>query len=117
MLHLQTSIHFQEIELAVSVGEELNRSGIRVSDCFGRLDCNFSHPLAHVGVNKRRRRFFQDLLMAALNRALAFSKVNAISVLISENLNFNMPRIRDCLFKVNFVASKSTIGFTLGRCE
>ena len=55
--------------------------------------------------------------MAALNRALAFSKVNAISVLISEDLNFNVPRIRDCLFKVNFVAPKGAFGLALGRCE
>ena len=57
-------------------------------------------------VHDRRGRFFNDLLVAALHRALTFPEVNGVAVLISEDLNFDVPRPLDKAFEVNFAITK-----------
>src|ERR1041384_6904514 len=67
-----------------------------------------SHP-------SRRRTLFNNLLMAALNRTLPLEQVNKLAVVISENLNFDMPRSLDVFFNQQRSAPKTLLGFATGR--
>ena len=50
MLHLQPRVHFQEIEAAVLVHQELHRAGIVVAGGARGADGRFAHGLAHLGM-------------------------------------------------------------------
>ena len=61
--------------------------------------------------DERRGAFFEDLLMPALERALAFAEMNQISVLVAQHLDFDMPRILDELLDVDFSVAEGALGF------
>ena len=67
MLHLQAGVHFQEVEIAVLVDEELDRTSTFIATGQRRLHGSFAHGLAQFGCYKRRGCLFDDFLMAPLN--------------------------------------------------
>ena len=71
MLDLQARIHFQEVELAVRREQELDRPGSDVADRLAGADGRVGQPGAQSPIHRGRRRFLDDLLMAALDRAFA----------------------------------------------
>ncbi len=101
MLDLQSRIHFQEIETLVLPRDELDRAGAVVADRLRQRDRLLSHFFASRGIEQRRRRLLDDLLIAALDRAFALAEVDDIAVLVAKHLNFDMARIRDELFDEN----------------
>src|SRR5262249_36121518 len=90
MLDLNAGVHLHEIEVPFFVDREFKVSDIGISHVFDRLNA----PPAYF-VSQRRRhddrwRFFDQLLMPALNRAFAFAKMNRITVLVRHDLKFNV---------------------------
>jgi len=67
VLHLQSSIHLDEVVPALAVQQELHRARVLVADVSGQLDRIVGHVLAHGRVEIRRRRDLQHLLVAPLN--------------------------------------------------
>ena len=55
--------------------------------------------------------------MPALNRAFAFAQVNHSPVLIGKNLNFDVARLVQVFFQVNFRNAKGAPGFALRHAE
>src|SRR5205807_74744 len=53
---------------------------------------------------ERAARLLDDLLMAALNRALPLEAVNGVAVLVAEDLNFEVPRRGEVALEVNALA-------------
>ena len=111
MFDLQAGIHFQEIEIAVCVGEEFDGAGVAVAGGFGRLDRRLTHAAAHFRTDRGRRRFFEHLLMTALDGAFALSQINAVAVLVGKNLDFDVAGIGDGLLEINLVVAKGALGF------
>ena len=50
MLHLQPRIHFQKVEIAVVVGEELDRARVEVTRRARSQNRGFAHALPHFRV-------------------------------------------------------------------
>ena len=62
MFNLQTRIHFQKVELAVFI-QKFQGAGVGVTDFFNRLANNFADFLTLLHIERRRRRFFNNLLV------------------------------------------------------
>ena len=95
MLDLQPRVHLQEIEAAVLPGDEFDRAGAVVADRLGERDRLLAHPGPRLRVEQRARRFLDDLLVAALDRALALAEMDHVAVLVAQDLDFDVARIGD----------------------
>src|SRR5690606_2941647 len=73
MLDLQPSVHLHEEELVRPLrrDEKLDGADARVVGTAGDLARRLTHPLAQRSVDEGRRRLLYDLLVSALQRALA----------------------------------------------
>src|SRR5699024_11316551 len=60
--------------------------------CFSSCYGSFSHFFPCSFRNKWRWRFFDDLLIASLDRTFSFKEMDDISIAIREKLNFDMSR-------------------------
>ena len=116
MLDLQASIHFEEVEPAGGVDEELDSACVGIARRASGCDRGFAKRGADLRVrrDKRRRRFLQNLLMAPLQAALPLPEMRNAADLVSQNLDFDMPGLNESLFHVHCVAPKSLPGFALG---
>src|SRR3974390_1555243 len=95
MLDLQARIHLQEIKAAVLSGAEFDGAGAVITDRLRQRDRLLTHGSAGLGVKQRARRFLDDLLIAALDSALALAEINDVAALVAEHLNFDVARIGD----------------------
>ena len=106
MLDLNARIHLHEIEAAILIEQELDRARILITRCTYRLDgCN-AHGAASFAIKRRRRRFFEQLLMTALKRTVAFAQRNAIIVLISQDLNLDMAWTQHKLLQIDIAIAE-----------
>src|SRR3954463_7182865 len=111
VLDLDARIHLEEKEVALVVEEELERTGVGVLHRARRIDDGAPEFAAHFFGHRNRWSFFQQLLMAALNRALALTKVNDGAMVIAEYLKFDMTRVLDVLLEID--VSHAERGFRL----
>ncbi len=66
---------------------------------------------ASSGVQKRRGRLLDDLLVTPLDRAFAFEEVDDIAVLVPEDLEFDVPRMLQVLFDQHLLVAECAVGF------
>ena len=99
MLDLQPRVHLEEIEHAVAV-DELNRARVPVPGLARNARRGLADALARRCVERRRRRFLDDLLEAALHRAFALEQVHHIAVRIAEHLHLDVTRPFDVALDV-----------------
>ena len=92
VLDLQPRVHFQEVEGAVFVEQKLDRSRARVVDLAGNGRSRRRDPAPQVRRDGDRRRLLDDFLVASLDRALAFNERHDRTVLVAEELYFDVPR-------------------------
>ena len=92
MLDLQARVHFHEIEGAVRADDELDRARIHVTDRLRRAHRGICHRGAGRRVDEGRGRLLDDLLVAALHRALAFEEMDAMAVRVAEDLDLDVAR-------------------------
>ena len=107
MLDLQARIHFKEVEVFIAIDDKFHRAGGAIIHRFGQRDRLLAHRLSGLGIKKRARRFFNDLLVTPLNGTFALAQINHIAVLIAENLNLNMARLGNEFFDKNAVIAKA----------
>ena len=107
MLDLEARVHLEEIELTFAV-DEFHGSCIDVSNCSrGRHRC-LAHPRARLRVDDGRRRLLDDLLVAALDRALALTEVDDVAMRVGKHLDLDVPRLLEiALEKDGVVAERS----------
>ena len=117
MLDLKARIHLKKIEFTRLIKQKLNRSRTHVINGLGRLNRCLSHGHSQLRRHDRTRRFFYDLLMAALNRTIALSEVNRITRLIGEHLDLNMPWTHHRLFNDQLAGSKGILRFRLCQLD
>ena len=92
MLDLDAGVHLQEIEPAVACKKELDRSRSDIAHRRGRLDRRRAHFRAQPWRHGRRRRFLDQLLVAALDRAVALAEMNDLPRLVAEHLDLDVAR-------------------------
>ncbi len=95
MLDLQAGVHLQEIEAAILAGDEFDRAGRIVVHRLGERDRLLAHLSARLFIEQRRRRLFDHLLVAALDRAFALAEIDHVAVLVAEHLDLDVARIDD----------------------
>ena len=84
---------------------------------FRERDRLLAHLAARALVEQRRRRFFDDFLVAALDRAFALAEIDHIAVLVAKHLDLDVAGIDDELFDEHPVVAKRGLGFGLGEAK
>ena len=80
VLDLEPRVHLEEGRDAAVVDQELARAGAHVADGAGEAQGGLPQPMAEVGIDGRRRRLLEHLLVAALDRAVTFAQVDPVAV-------------------------------------
>src|SRR3569833_4285073 len=107
MLYLYTGVHLHKVEVAVFINQKLYSTGAFVFNGFCAFNGGFAHFLAQLLGHKWRWRFFHQLLVAALYRAVAFAQVANFAKLVTNNLYFYMSRVLHIFFKVHAIITES----------
>src|SRR5690242_1957914 len=110
MLDLQARVHLDEIEVAV-LEQKLDRAGAEVADPGKSARDDAADLVALRRVEGRRTGFLPNLLMAALQRTIAFAQVNDVALRVGEDLDFDMAWPLEIFFHVDLVVAKRGFGF------
>ena len=113
VLDLNTCIHFHKIEAAFWIYDKLNRSGICITDRFCSQYRVLIHFLPRLRIDRRRRRFLDQLLMVSLYRTVTLTERHDISMRIRHNLDLDMSRIDDKALNVHRVIPERIRGLLL----
>jgi hypothetical protein len=89
VLDLDAGVDLQEPEAVVGE-EELDRAGADVADGVGHGQGGVAEAAAEVGVDGDRGRLLDQLLVAALDRALTLEQVDHVAVLVGEELDLDV---------------------------
>ena len=117
MLDLQTRVQFDEVEALVGTEQELEGSGVPVADRLrGALGGRFHRP-ARLRRDARRRRLLDQLLMAALDGALALAESQHAALRVGKHLDLHMPRRANELLDVEAGVSEGRLGLGGGGPE
>ena len=92
--------------VAVAVEQPLDRPGRPVAGRARRVDRDLPDPLAQPVVDRGRRRLLDELLMAALDRAVALAEEDHVPVRVGENLHLDMPRVFEVPLDVDGVVGE-----------
>ncbi len=107
MLDLDAGVHLHEVERLVLVEEHLDRSGADVVDRLGSAHRGLTHFFAQRIGERGARRFFDQLLVPALHRAVALAQVHDVAVAVAHDLELDVPRALEVLLHVHLAVSES----------
>ena len=113
MLHLEASVHLEEAEGAVGADDELDGPGIHVVDGAGGSLGRAVEVTAQRVVEPGRRCLLDDLLMAALDRAVAFEERRHPAVLVGDDLDLDVTGRFDVLLEEQRAVTERAHGFAL----
>ena len=109
---LDTRIDFDEIEvLFILIDQEFDRAGIHIVDILHQFDSCIADVLSECLRKRPCRRHFDDLLVTALDGAVTFEEMHHIAVLITHDLHFDMLRVHDAAFDIDFIITESHLRF------
>src|SRR5215813_13781982 len=111
VLDLDARVHLHEIKTAVLVEQEFDGPRVAVTDPFTGFDRDSPHLLPQLVTDAGRRRLFNQLLMAALDGAFAFSQVDHVAVIVTEHLDFDVARVGDVFFQIDAAVFERHFGF------
>ena len=117
MLDLDARVHFHEEEVALLVHEELERAGVGVLHGARRIGDDAAHLAADLVGHGDRRRLLEQLLMPALDRALALAEVHDVAVVIAEDLELDVARRLEVLLDVDVADAERRLGLALRGLE
>src|SRR5271165_3979275 len=115
VFNLQPGVHLNEIKRPGRApgDDELDRTSTDIADRARRRDRWLSHCPPPFLIETGGRRFFDHLLMTALNRAITIKNVDDISVPVGKDLDFDMARLFDVFLDHDPVVAKGTRSFPL----
>src|SRR5213594_3490164 len=116
-LDLEAGVYLEEVEGARGVQDELDGAGVVVADRPSRGDRRGAHPPPALVVERRRRRLLDDLLMTALDRALALEAVDERPVHVAEDLDLHVPRRADVAFDEERIVAEGALRLAPRRLE
>ena len=117
MLDLQAGVHLEEIEASVLTGDKLDGASRIVIDRLRERDCLFPHPSARLGVDERRWRFLDHLLVAALDRAFALAEIDDMAMLVAKHLDLDVARIDNEFLNEHAVVAERGLRLRAGAGE
>ena len=95
VFNLDAGIHFQEIVgVALKVDEKLHGARTAITEPLRKVNCGRVQPVSEVRRQSVRGRLLNELLIAALYRAIPLSQVYDAARTVAENLNLDMATVR-----------------------
>ncbi len=95
VLDLDPGVHLHEEVLAVAGEQALDRPGRAIPRRPRGLDRDRADPLSQRRVHRGRGRLLDELLVSALDRAVALAEVDHVAVTVGQHLNLDVARILD----------------------
>src|SRR5262249_36573431 len=92
-------------------------TGVGVLDGARGVDHRASELAPHLLGDGHRRRFLEQLLVTALDRALALAEVDDGAVVVAEDLELDVPRVLDVFLEIDIADADRRFGLTLCRLE
>ena len=117
MLDLQARVHLEEIERAVAGQQELDRAGAAIADGLGGRDRCRAHAFAQIGIDGRRGRLLDHLLVAALDRAVALAEMDDVAVRVGEDLDLDVAGIDHGLLEDQLARAEGVLGLGARRAD
>src|SRR5471032_3358584 len=105
VFHLHPSVHLHAVHLALGE-QELHGTGVLVTHSLGRTHRQVADVGALFRGQLRARGDLDQLLVAALNRAITLEQVHDVAKAVAEDLRFDVFRIDDALFQEHFRRTK-----------
>ena len=93
VLHLDARVHLHEVVGAVGREQSLDRPGGAIPGGARRVDRDLPDPASELRSDGGRRRLLDELLMAALDRAVPLAEVDDVAVSVGEHLHLDVSRI------------------------
>jgi hypothetical protein len=110
MLDLQPGVDLQEEELATADQEFRGARRVVANVASGRQR-GLAHGFAQPGIQRRRRRLFDDLLVAALDRALALEQMHQVAVPVAQDLDLDMAGVAEPALQEHRAVAERGRGF------
>ncbi len=101
MLDLDPRVHFHEIEAAVLIQQKLDRARVLITDGPRQLQRRLRHPAAQLRGESCGRRFFDELLMAPLDRTFTLPQADQVAKGIAQQLELDVPRTLQILLDID----------------
>src|SRR4029079_14747629 len=117
MLHLEPSVHLEEIEVALRVEQELAGPSVHVSGRRGGTDSGVAHASPQLRRHRHARCLLDHLLMPALYRALTLIERQHRTVHVAEHLDLDVTWADDVLLDVHRVVAEGSLRFATCRFE
>jgi hypothetical protein len=117
VLDLDALVDLEEVEVALVVDDELDGAGVGVLCCLRNLDCRLAHLNAQflmLALEKWRGRFLDELLVSALDGAVALPEVDDVALVVTENLELDVARVLDEFLDVNPAVGKRLFSLAAG---
>src|SRR5690606_11789394 len=114
MLDLQAGVHLDEVELAILV-EELDGARAAILEFLHRVGDRRADLLPLLGIEGRRGRLLENLLVAALEGAVTLPEVDGIAPTVAEDLDLDVPRMCEILLDIDAVVAER--GLCLRACR
>eukprot|EP00825_Cyclidium_porcatum_P032664 TRINITY_DN34880_c0_g1_i1.p3 TRINITY_DN34880_c0_g1~~TRINITY_DN34880_c0_g1_i1.p3 ORF type:complete len:393 (-),score=-18.84 TRINITY_DN34880_c0_g1_i1:877-2055(-) len=120
MLDLNALVDLKEEEVTLFVHDKLDRPRVAVMGQFRDPNRCLPHLLAQIFepvLNQRRGGLFDNLLVAPLNRTVAFPQMDDIPPVVAQDLKLDVVGILDEFLDVNVRVAERLLRLALGRIE
>jgi len=111
---LDPRVDFDEVVVVVLVQDELDGTRIGVIGRPNQTHGRFAHRPPLLLGQVRRGTLFDQLLVAALRRAITFPQMHHVAMRVGQDLNFDVARTFDQFFEVYAGIAEGRFGLGLG---
>src|SRR5262249_5781325 len=117
VLDLDARVHLHEVVVAVRREQPLDRPGGAIAGGTGGLDGDTADARPQLIVDRGRGRLLDELLVAALDRAVALAQVDDIAVAVGEDLHLDVARVLAVALDVDGRVREVLLPLPAGRLE
>ncbi len=114
MFDLHASVHFDEVEAPVFI-EELEGTRTTIANPCAGIGADLADLRTLFVGDAGSRRFLDDLLVAALHRAVALAQEDGIAVFVGQHLDLDMARLFEELLHIHDRVAEGRLGFGAGH--
>src|SRR5690606_21115543 len=113
---LDAGVHLHE-EPLVALEQALDRAGADVADRLGGPHRRLADARPQLLVDAWRRRLLDELLVPALDRAVAFAEVDRVAVAVGEDLDLDVARVGQVALEVDGRIREELLALARGALE